>query len=233
MSHDHGHAHHPHSAAAWDERYGSADRLWTAQANPALIREAAELTPGTALDVGSGEGADARWLADRGWHVTAVDISQVALDRAAAMDSRETIAWRRVDLTAEKVPSTGSGSGEVGSGSDEDRSGDGAGGSEGGAGYDLVSMHYFPVAIDRADVIAALVDALAPGGTLLVVAHDPEGIRAHGHDPDEYFQPADVAEKFADRLDVRRLAMVPRGRPAGGTAGRRHMDDVVLRATRR
>lgn len=202
------HGGNPHTAAEWDERYRSADRLWTAQVNPALAREAAELAPGRALDVGSGEGADARWLADRGWTVVAVDISQVALDRAAEIDSRETITWHRVDLTVDDLPDVG-------------------------GGFDLVALHYFPVDIEREDVIARLVDALAPGGTLLVVAHDAEGIRAHGHDPDAHFQPKDVAERFADRLDVQILATVERGRPAGGVTGQRHMDDVVLKATKR
>ncbi|WP_448222208.1 class I SAM-dependent methyltransferase [Gordonia iterans] len=204
MSHDHGHP--PNSAAEWDERYGSADRLWTAQANPALVREVAGLPAGRALDVGSGEGADARWLADQGWTVVAVDISQVALERAAKMDSRETISWVRADLAVDDVP------GEV---------------------FDLVALHYFPVPIEREDVIAKLVDALAPGGTLLAVAHDPQGIRAHGHDPDAYFQPADVAQRFADRIEIQRLETVERGRPAGGASGQRHMNDVVLKARRR
>lgn len=204
----HSHDQHPHSAAEWDERYSSADRLWTSQANPALIREAADVAPGRALDVGSGEGADARWLADQGWTVVALDISQVALDRAAAMDSRETISWHQADLTVDDVPAVDD-------------------------GFNLVALHYFPVDIERMDVIAKLVDALAPGGTLLVVAHDAEGIRAHGHDPDAYVQPADIAERFADQLDVAILDTVPRGRPAGGRTEQRHMDDVVLKATRR
>ena len=220
MSHEHGHDGNPHSAAEWDERYSGADRLWTAQANPALIREAADLAPGRALDVGSGEGADARWLADRGWTVVAVDISQVALDRAAAIDSRETIVWRQADLTVDPVPSTSSGSVTTSSGS-------------GDAGFDLVALHYFPVDIARMDVIEKLVDALVPGGTLLVVAHDAEGIRAHGHDPDAYVQPGDIAARFADLLDVQILDTVPRGRPAGGVSDQRHMDDVVLKARRK
>ncbi|MFZ2510772.1 MAG: class I SAM-dependent methyltransferase [Gordonia sp. (in: high G+C Gram-positive bacteria)] len=244
MSEHHDHSGNPHSAAEWDERYSGGDRLWTAQVNPALAREVVGLAPGRALDVGSGEGADARWLADHGWTVVAVDISQVALDRAAEIDSRETISWVKADLTVDEVPGdpstssgndTGTSSGnDTGTGSGSD-TGTGSGSQEraGAEGFDLVALHYFPVEIDRVDVITKLVDALAPGATLLVVAHDADGIRAHGHDPDAYFQPKDIAERFADRLDVEILATVPRGRPAGGASDQRHMDDVVLKATRR
>ncbi|WP_141014058.1 SAM-dependent methyltransferase [Nocardioides sambongensis] len=71
------------SAAAWDERY-SGDRVWSGRPNQRLVEQASELDPGTALDVACGEGGDALWLAGRGWQVTAVDISQVALDKVAA-----------------------------------------------------------------------------------------------------------------------------------------------------
>jgi len=68
----------------WEQRYRSNPSVWSGNANTHLIREAADLTPGTALDVGAGEGADALWLAERGWQVTATDISTVALDRGAS-----------------------------------------------------------------------------------------------------------------------------------------------------
>jgi len=207
MSHEHSdHAQHPHSAQEWDERYSSEARVWTDQVNPALAREAASLPPGRALDVGSGEGADARWLADHGWTVVAVDISQVALDRAAAMDSRETISWVRADLTVDPVP---------------------------GGPFDLVSLQYFPLAVDRGEVLDRLFAALAPGGTLLMVAHDEASVREHGRNPDEYVQPAAVAARFGDRLEVQILESLERGRPAGGAAAPRHMNDVVLKARRR
>ena len=67
----------------WDERYRSSTALWSGQPNPQLVAEAAGLAPGRALAAGCGEGADAIWLAERGWAVTAVDISTVALARAA------------------------------------------------------------------------------------------------------------------------------------------------------
>src|SRR6266702_6994197 len=65
----------------WDERYRSARQVWSGNPNPQLIAEATALPPGRALDVGCGEGADAIWLARRGWSVVAADISGVALER--------------------------------------------------------------------------------------------------------------------------------------------------------
>lgn len=89
MSHA-GHRHeHPDDPARWlsqefgDERYRSVDRLWSGGANPPLVANVESLARGRALDVGSGEGADALWLAEHGWQVTAADISVVALERGA------------------------------------------------------------------------------------------------------------------------------------------------------
>lgn len=209
-AHEHGAA--PHSAREWDERYNSADRLWTALVNPSLIDEAGALPPGTALDVGSGEGADARWLAGRGWQVTAVDISRVAIDRAAQVDSpsdsgdRHEIRWLHTDLTVDEVP----------------------------GGFTLVSAHYFPIPLADRAVADKLVAAVAPGGTLLVVAHDESGIRAHGIDPGDYVQPADYAALLDDSWTIVTDETRPRARPAGSPAsGQRHMLDVILRAQRR
>ena len=70
----------------WDQHW-EHDRpqaAATPPANPYLIRETSDLVPGTALDAGCGEGAEAIWLASRGWHVTAADIAAEALARAAS-----------------------------------------------------------------------------------------------------------------------------------------------------
>ena len=76
----------------WDERYSSASSIWSGNPNPQLVAEVAGLAPGRALDIGAGEGADALWLAQQGWTVTAVDISTVALERAAALTATEDAA---------------------------------------------------------------------------------------------------------------------------------------------
>ena len=70
---------------SYDELYRSTQSVWSGRPNRQLVVEAADLPPGTALDAGSGEGGDALWLAERGWRVTAVDFSPVALERAAAV----------------------------------------------------------------------------------------------------------------------------------------------------
>ncbi|RPA06089.1 bifunctional 2-polyprenyl-6-hydroxyphenol methylase/3-demethylubiquinol 3-O-methyltransferase UbiG [Gordonia sp. OPL2] len=189
-----------HSAAEWDERYRSADRLWTADVNPALVAEVSDLPAGTALDVGSGEGADARWLADQGWQVTAVDISQVAIDRAREADTREAITWLRADLSADEVP---------------------------GRDFGLVSLQYFPIARTDDATVRRLLDAVGADGHLLVVSHEAEGVRAHGRNPDDYFQPADVAALLDDGWTVITDDTRERGVAAGGGA---HTHDVVLHA---
>ena len=96
-----------HDEQFWNERYETSARIWSGNPNPQLVAEVEGLEPGRALDVGCGEGADAIWLAQRGWQVVATDISGVALGRAA-VHARETdaaaaarIEWRHVDLLAD------------------------------------------------------------------------------------------------------------------------------------
>ncbi|WP_304452295.1 cyclopropane-fatty-acyl-phospholipid synthase family protein [Nocardiopsis sp. YSL2] len=140
----------------WNERYLTKDRIWSGRPNRQLVAEAADLAPGRALDVGSGEGADSVWLAERGWRVTAVDISTVALERAGAHarergDSvADRITWRQADLTEWTPPE---------------------------ASFDLVSaqfMHLRPEPMVR--LVGALAAAVAPGGHLLVVGHHPADV---------------------------------------------------------
>lgn len=192
---------HPVTAHEWDELYRSADRLWTANVNPAVIAEVSGLTPGTAFDLGSGEGADVRWLADQGWTVVGADISKVALERAAAADSRETITWLPFDVTVDSF----------------DRR------------YDLVTLSYFHIAADDEATLHRIADAVAPGGTLLVVMHDPEGIRAHGRDPEGFLWPADMIRLLGEGWTVVTDENRERGIPAGGG---HHVNDVVLRMVR-
>ena len=70
-------------AEAWNARYRETASLWTPEPNALLVQFAAGLAPGRALDVGAGEGRNAIWVASRGWRVSALDVSDVALARAA------------------------------------------------------------------------------------------------------------------------------------------------------
>ncbi|WP_034623142.1 bifunctional 2-polyprenyl-6-hydroxyphenol methylase/3-demethylubiquinol 3-O-methyltransferase UbiG [Cellulomonas sp. URHE0023] len=146
MSHDQ-HSEILYTPEFWDERYGSAERIWSGNPNPQLVSVVSDLAPGSALDVGSGEGADAIWLASRGWDVTAVDISQVALDRSAAIAGPLNISWELADVL-DWEPGV-------------DR-------------YDLVSaqfMHLPPA--ELRDLHRRLAGAVRPGGMLLIVGHHP------------------------------------------------------------
>lgn len=205
QDHTHGPANagrHPETAQEWDEKYATSDRLWTTNVNPALITEVEAIGPGSALDIGSGEGADARWLTGRGWTVTAVDISRVAVDRAQDADPDGSIEWHRVDLTTDPIPN---------------------------APFGLVSAFYFPIARSQDSLVDVLAGAVEPGGRLLVVQHAAEGMRAHGFDSSDYIFPSDIADRLGDDWEVEVNENRPRGVAAGNGA---HVDDEVLRARR-
>ncbi|MFC9333032.1 SAM-dependent methyltransferase [Arthrobacter sp. NPDC057009] len=147
------HEGHDGAARHWDEMYRSRPRVWSGRPNPQLVAEASGLQPGTALDLGCGEGADALWLAEQGWTVTAVDVSAVALERAeqhaAGSAVRDRITWLQRDLDAWAPEEQ----------------------------FDLVSaqfLHSTDAPWQRPHRVAAA--AVRPGGTLLIVGHHPEGL---------------------------------------------------------
>ena len=88
----------------WQSRYSQPDRVWSSNPNPWLVEVAEQLVPGSALDVGCGEGADAIWLAAAGWTVTGLDFAPAALARASehAHDAEVAgrITWAEQDLTS-------------------------------------------------------------------------------------------------------------------------------------
>lgn len=150
-----------HDAAYWDARYASAPAIWSGRPNPQLVAEAVSLVPSTALDAGCGEGADAVWLAGRGWRVTAVDISAAALERAAdhartmGAAVADMITWRRADLTTDV--------------DFEEK-------------FGLVSAQFMHVPLpDRDALHRRLANLVAPGGTLLVVGHHPSDLDTAPH----------------------------------------------------
>jgi SAM-dependent methyltransferase len=201
----------------WDHRY-TGERMWSGNPNGTLVDEVEGLAPGRALDVGAGEGGDAIWLAERGWTVTASDISQRALDRVAAEADRRglRVECHRADANVLNAYGTG--------------------------GFDLVSAQYasIPRTADGRGV-ANLLAAVAPGGTLLVVSHDLEAMHRAadqaGHsrpfDPDAYVRVDDVAAALADSAEWEVRVHQKRPRPPGAASAGHHVEDVVLRARRR
>jgi 2-polyprenyl-3-methyl-5-hydroxy-6-metoxy-1,4-benzoquinol methylase len=136
---------------AWDERYSGEDDVWTGAPNPQLVTEASALRPGTALDVGCGEGGDVIWLAQNGWTATGADFSQRALARAARHAEEAGVAgrtdWWQVDARDFSA---------------QERR------------YDLVTTHFLhPGEGAMVDVVRRLCAAVAAGGHLLVVGHAP------------------------------------------------------------
>ena len=132
----------------WDKRYASAENLWSAKPNRFLVAEVEHLEPGRALDLACGEGQNAIWLATRGWDVTGIDYSQVAIAKARSRAEREsvTVRFACVDLV-EYEPETGS--------------------------YDLALVLYLHVpASERRRILARAAAALAPGGTFVLVGHE-------------------------------------------------------------
>ncbi|MET9558437.1 class I SAM-dependent methyltransferase [Streptomyces sp. NPDC006645] len=194
-------------AQHWDDMYRSSDQVSSGNPNPVLVSEVAELPPGRALDVGCGEGADALWLARRGWQVTAIDISATALQRAAgsAADAQERITWTQADLNTTPPPA---------------------------GAFDLVSLQYFPLR-HRAGhtTLHHLLDAVAPGGTLLFTTHDRADLTpTEDFDPDDYYQPDDITPLLSPTWSVLVDETRPRTNPA--PAGTRHTHDSILRALR-
>lgn len=196
----------------WDHRYlaENGQRIWSGRPNPALVAEVSAMPTGRALDLGCGEGADAIWLASRGWQVTGIDISGVALDRAreAAEQADVTVQWVKGDFV-EDPPERGA--------------------------YDLVTTHYPALLRSAGDAaIDALLAGVAPGGTLLFVAHhlaDPDEARSHGFEPDDYVQPDDVVARLDESWTIGLHETRQRERPSSGRTP--HKDDVVLKATRK
>lgn len=133
----------------WEARYRRRERVWSGRANPVLVDVVAALPPGRALDLGCGEGGDAIWLAQRGWQVTAVDVSPTALDRAAAhaeaAQVRDRVIVEQHDLGRSFPKGT----------------------------FDLVCAHYLMSrrGLQRHAVRRAAARAVAPGGLLLLVDH--------------------------------------------------------------
>ena len=202
-------------STGWDERYAAADLVWSA--GPKIWVEAmtADLPPGRALDLAAGECRNALWLADRGWTATAVDFSAVALDRG------RRLATERLGDRAEALTTIHA---DVVTWTPEPR------------GFDLVLVVYLHLPpAERVAVLESAAQAVAAGGTLLVVGHDLanlDGGVGGPQNPTVLCRPADVAADVEPAgLQVQRADTVRRPVVAEDGSTRDALDLLVL-ATR-
>jgi SAM-dependent methyltransferase len=193
-------------ARAWDERYAASELVWSATPNQFVAAELSDLPPGRALDLAAGEGRNALWLADRGWHVTAVDFSRVALDKGRALQARHEhgadlrVEWVCADaLTYEPGPTR----------------------------FDLAVLAYLQLTADerRESVLRAFL-AVRPGGTFFLVAHDSSNLSegtGGPTDPSVLFTAEEVlADLDGERFEVVRAGRVAREVRDEKVAGSRH-----------
>ena len=201
--------------ADWDHRYGG-DQIWSGNPNGSLVNEVTGLTPGRALDIGAGEGGDAIWLAEQGWSVTASDISGRALERIGAEAARRglKVECLHADANASDPYEAGA--------------------------FDLVSAQYASIPRTPDDrAVRAILNAVAPGGMLLIVSHDLEPLRTmdpdhfRPFDPDAYVRVEDFAAVIEDSAEWTIETHDKRERPAGSASGHHHVHDIVFRARRR
>ena len=164
----------------WDARYAEKELLWTAQPNRLFAAEVAGMEPGRALDVACGEGRNAIWLAERGWHVTGVDFSEVALGKAAELARARgvEVEWVAADALAHEPPP---------------------------GAFDLVAVLYLQLPRDElARALRRAARAVAPGGVLIVLGHETRNLTdGYGgpRDASVLFTPADVVASLDDLLD--------------------------------
>lgn len=204
----------------WDERYRGS-RVWSREPNRWVVQELSGVAPGSALDAACGEGRNAIWLAEQGWDVVAVDFSGVALERAGQAQSEAEarvgvplqIEWVQADLTAEnKSP----------------------------VQHKLVLVAYVQVeAYERTPLLRASAATLAPGGTLLVIAHDSTNLTEGYGGPDDpayLYTARDVASDLQDLVSSGVLVVERADRVAREVdtdEGKRVAWDALFRAHRR
>jgi SAM-dependent methyltransferase len=171
-------------AKAWDERYAASELVWSVGPNQFIEAECSDLPPGRALDLAAGEGRNAIWLARRGWDVTAVDFSQVALDKGRTLAVDVDVEWVCADATTWTPAHS----------------------------YDLVVIAYLQLpAAERRAAVRRGFAALRSGGTFLLVGHDTTNLTEGTGGPQDASVLLTAEDVLAD-LTGEELEMVRAGR---------------------
>lgn len=190
----------------WNARYAEPGLFWSAEPNVFLVEQAADLQPGRALDLGAGEGRNAIWLAERGWRVTAVDFAEAGLAKAREIARRRGVEVDLVhaDLTS-YVPDV--------------------------AAFDLVVVLYLHLPrLELTGVLTRAREAVAPGGTFLLVGHDRSNLE-RGFGGPKHPEVLYTAEEIASLLDGLAIeAAETRRRSVETEQGTRHPIDCLVRA---
>jgi SAM-dependent methyltransferase len=198
-------------AEAWDERYAASELVWSAGPNRFVADALADLPPGRAVDLAAGEGRNALWLAGRGWQVTAVDFSQVALDKGRRVAGDAAVAWVCADVTTWRAPEP----------------------------VDLVVVAYLHLPADqRRAAFRSAVASLVPGGTFFLVGHDTTNIAEGTGGPQDPSVLSTAEDVLADLegldVDVVRAERVARlVEPEHGGEPDRTAWDCLVHLTRR
>jgi SAM-dependent methyltransferase len=192
----------------WDERYSGDELVWTSTPNQFLVAEVVGLPAGRAVDLACGEGRNSIWLAEQGWEVTGVDFSPVGLAKAKRFADLwgVQVAWVESPVENWTPPPDG---------------------------FDLVAVLYLQLPLPtRSAALATAASAVAPGGTLLVVAHDVDNLtRGYGgpQNPDVLYRVSEVTEAAVDAgLTVERAEQAIRVLDTDD--GPRDAVDTVVRA---
>jgi len=190
VEYEHGHEHgarweepaDPDPAVMWDRRFGEDE--WSTEPDAELCARAVSLEPGTAVDLGGGNGRNAVWLAEQGWSVTCVDVSSVGLDQGA---QRAAASGAALDCEVADLRSW----------------------EPGGRRFDLVVLANIHLPVDeRVRLFTVAQDAVAPGGRLFVVGHRVDSFGPDGHPHAERLFTEELLASLIDQLEIDELRTV-------------------------
>lgn len=189
---------HRTAAEFWEDRYRSAAQVWSGNPNATLVDLVSDLAPGTAVDLGCGEGADVVWLAEQGWHTLGVDISPSAVARGRELAARREVS----DLAQFEVANLDEWEGTE-------------------ADLIVATFLHSPAELARTRILQTAAANVKPGGHLAVISHaaPPPWATQHAHRADMHHSAKAEFESLGLGRDWRALVLEERTRPATSPDG--------------